>query len=149
MWLYDGNIDYLKGEHIPLFIVTLFLLVLLSVPYTLSLFSIQWLLKISHYHAMFWAQRLKPLFDAYTGPYRANHRYWTGLLLLLRIVLLIIFSMNRSNNPTNNLLAIIVVMVGLLTYFASTRGIYRNKLHNHLEAFSFCNLVLILSLIHI
>ena len=73
VWLYDGNIDYLKGKHIPLFIATLLLLILLSIPYTLSLVSIQWLLKISHYHALFWVQRLKPLLDAYTGPYRANH----------------------------------------------------------------------------
>ena len=69
VWLYDGNIDYLKGKHVPLFIATLLLLVLLSVPYTFSLVSIQWLLKISHYRAMFWVEKLKPLFDAYTGPY--------------------------------------------------------------------------------
>ena len=48
VWLYDGNIEYLRGKHLVLFIGTLFLLIFLSVPYTLSLVSIQWLFKLSH-----------------------------------------------------------------------------------------------------
>ena len=85
VWVYDGNVDFLKSKHIPLSLVTLLLLVL-SVPYTLSLLGIQWLFNISHYRFMFWVQRLKPFFDAYTGPYKANHRYWMGLLLIVRIL---------------------------------------------------------------
>ena len=76
------------------------LFVLLSLPYTFVLLTFQWLYKISHYCAMSWVQRLKPFFDAYTGPYKANHRYWTGLLLTARIVILITFSVNWSNNPS-------------------------------------------------
>ena len=41
VWLYDGNTDFLKGKHIPLFIATVLLLVLLSAPYTLSLICIR------------------------------------------------------------------------------------------------------------
>ena len=66
VWLVDGNIEFLKGKHIPLFLVTT-LFVLLSLPYTLILLTIQWLLKISHCHVMFWVHKLKPFFDAYTG----------------------------------------------------------------------------------
>ena len=83
VWLIDGNVDFLKGKHIPLFIVTVGF-VLLSLPYTIILLTIQFLYKISHYRVMFWVQRLKPFFDAYTEPYRRdNHRYWTGLLLIV------------------------------------------------------------------
>ena len=89
---------------------------------------------------MFWVQRLKPFFDAYTGPYRANHRYWTGLLLLVRIVLLFMFTMNRGSNPTRNLLAITVISFGLLTYFAGTKRVYKNKIPNYLEVIFLCNL---------
>ena len=106
VWLYDGNIEFFKGKHIPLFIATILLVIFVSLPYTLSLVSIQWLLKISHYRIMFWVQKLKPFFDAYTGPYKVQHRYWTGLLLLVRIILLVIFSLNRSNDLTINLLCI-------------------------------------------
>ena len=123
VWLYDGNVDYLKGKHIPLFLATMLLQILLAI-YPLSLVSIQWLVKISHCRAMSWVQKLKPFFDAYTGPYRADHCYWTGLLLIIRIVLLVIFTLNRNYSPTHNLLAVVVVSVGLLTYLATTKGIY-------------------------
>ena len=140
VWLYDGNVDFLSGKHIPLFIATLLLLVLLSIPYTLSLVSIQWLQKASHYSVMFWVQRLKPLFDAYTGPYRTNHRYWTGLLLLVRIVLLAIFSLNRSSDPTANLLCITVFIFILLAWLYFTGWIYESLLNNCLELIFLLNL---------
>ena len=132
VWLYDGNVDYLKGKHIPLFIATLLLLVLLSVPYTFSLISNQWLLKISHLRSMCWVQRLKPFFDAYTGPYRVNHRYWTGLLLLARIALLIIFSLNHID-PTIRLLCITFFSFVLLAWLYFTGWVYESLLNNCLE----------------
>ena len=140
VWFYDGNIDYLRGKHIPLFIATLLLIVLLSVPYTLSLVSIQLLYKISHYNAMFWVQRLKPLIDAYTGPYRANHRYWTGLLLLIRIVLLVVFSVNQNNNATVSLLCITVVSFILLAWLQFSGWVYEGLLNNCLEFIFLLNL---------
>ena len=87
---------------------------------------------------------MKPFFDAYTGPYRANHRYWTGLLLLVRIALTVTFFQNQSNNPTKNLYAVLLVSVCLLTYFAAIGGSYQRKMHNYLELTSLCNLCLTL-----
>ena len=142
VWLYDGNIEFFLGRHIPLCIATLLLLVLLSVPYTLSLISIQWLQKISHYRLLFWIHRLMPLFDAYTGPYKLKHRYWTGVLLMVRVIILIIFTLNQTNNPAVNLLTIIVVSFALLTY-ASYMRIYKNWLYNMLEIISLLNLGLL------
>ena len=142
VWLYDGNVDYLKGKHIPLFIATVLLLVLLSVPYTLSLVSIQWLFKISHYRPMFWVNKLKPFFDAYTGPYRARHRYWTGLLLLIRILLLVSFSLNHSNNPSINILIIGVTSTLLLLWLFLSGGVFQSKINNRLEIFFLCNLII-------
>ena len=101
VWLIDGNVEFLKGKHIALFLVT-FIFVILSLPFTFILFTIQLLYKISHYRVMFWVQRLKPFVDAYTVPYRTNHRYWTGLLLITRIILLVIFSINQSNDTSQN-----------------------------------------------
>ena len=119
-------------DSISLFIATLLLLVPLSVPY-LSLVSIQWLLKVSHYRIRLWVQRLKPLLDAYTEPYRANHCYWTGLLLLVQIVLFIIFSSNQTNNSTINLLVIMIFSSLLQVWLYFTRGVYKSLLNNCLE----------------
>ena len=85
VWLYDGNVDYLKGKHIPLFTAKL-LLLLISLPYTAVLIFIQYLQHWSGYRVVFWVKKLKPLFDAYTEPYKDRHCYWTGLLLLVRIL---------------------------------------------------------------
>ena len=118
VWLYDGNTNYLKGKHIPLFIAAL-LLLLISLPYTAILIFIQYLQHWSSYRVLFWVKKLKPLFDAYTGPYKDNHRYWTGLLLLVRIVLFLIFSVNIRESADINLLAIIVTVLLLLALAGS------------------------------
>ena len=139
VWLLDGNIEFLCGKHIPLFVASLLVFVLLSVPYTLSLVSIQWLQRISHYRALCWVHKLMPLFDAYTGPYKHMHRYWTGLLLLIRTLFILIFSLNISNNPAVNLLAIAVISFTLLGYLCFMR-VYKKFIHNILEAVSIFNL---------
>ena len=123
---------------VALLCFTLFLL-----PYTLTIFGIQWLQKFSHYKPFLWVNKLNPLFDAYTGPYKDKHRYWTGLLLLVRIVLFIVFSTNTSGDPAINLLAIIVVVVCLFAYLAIFGGTYKNWLLNILEYSSLLNLTIL------
>jgi hypothetical protein len=144
VWLIDGNIEFFKGKHIPLVLVTV-IFILLSLPYTFILLTIQFLYKISHYRVMFWVQKLKPFFDAYTGPYRANHRYWTGLLLIARITLLVTFSLNplnQHNNISINLLAIITVSILLLGWLSSAHLVYESTLNNFLEIFFLCNITI-------
>ena len=138
VWLYDGNIEFFMGRHIPLGIATLLLLILLSIPYTFSLVSIQWLQKFSHYRLLFWVHRFMPLFDAYTGPYKQKHRYWTGVLLLIRVIILMTFTLNQTNNPAINLLTILVISFALVTY-ASYVGVYKNRPYNILEIISLLN----------
>ena len=139
VWFYDGNVDYLKGKHIPLFVAAL-LLLLISLPYTAILIFIQLLQKLSSYRALFWVQKLKPLFDAYTGPYKDRHRYWTGLLLLVRTILFLIFSLNTRGNANINFLAIIITVLFLLLYIVLTGGVYRKWSLNVIEYSFFLNL---------
>ena len=69
--------------------------------------------------------KLHPLFDAYTGPFKFRHRYWTGLLLLARVFLFLVFSLNSSNDPSINQLTIAISMLCLLAYLALVGGVYR------------------------
>ena len=96
VWLYDANIDYLSGKHIPLFLVAVLVFLFLFLPYTLLLLFGQWLQAISHLRLFSWVNsaRLKPFMDSYHAPYKAKHRYWPGLLLVLRFVLLLVFALN-------------------------------------------------------
>ena len=144
IWLYDGNVDYLKGKHIPLFLAGL-LLLLFSLPYTAILIFIQYLKRWSFYKMLFWVRKLKPLFDAYTGPYKDRHRYWIGLLLLLRISVFLIISSNVSGDPAINLLAILIAVLCVLVYTSLVETIYKVWYLNALEFFSFLNLGLLSS----
>ena len=143
VWLYDGNVDFLKGKHIPLFTVALIFLILVSIPFTVTLACIQWLQKISHYKLLFWVIKLQPLFDAYTGPYKINHRYWTDLLLLVRVCLFLVFSLNTLGDPTINLLATVVCMFSLFSYLSMIGGVYKLWWINLIETAFVMNLGLL------
>ena len=140
LWLYDGNVDYLKGKHIALFVAALLLLVFISLPYTVALLFIQCLQYRSKYRILAWVRRLKPLFDAYTGPYKDKHRYWPGLLLVVRIVLFLVFSVNVFEDPAISLLTIIVTTFCILFFSINVGGIYKNSVLNFIEHSFFLNL---------
>ena len=142
VWLYDGNVKFLGGKHVPLFIASLMILVILSFFCTLPLVTIQWLQRISHYHILYWVHKLMPLLDAYTGPYKFKHRYWTGILLLVRVVFLLIFSLNISNNPAINLLAIAVITFTLFIYVSYVR-LYKYWVYSVLDISYLFNLALL------
>ena len=140
MWLYNGYVEYLKGKHIALFVAALLLLVFISLPYTTALLFIQCLQYRSRYRILAWVRRLKPLFDAYTGPYKDKHRYWPGLLLVVRVVLFIIFSLNVFGDPAVSLLTIIVTMFCFLYFSITFGGIYKSIILNLIEYSFFLNL---------
>ena len=139
VWSIDGNIDYLCGKHIPLFLVAVIFL-LLGLLYTGLVFSSQWL---QHYSGKCFKSshdpviKLKPFIDAYTGPYNDQYRYWTGLLLIIRLLLTTVFSYTTGTIPEINNY-IIGVVAAILLY--KSRNVYRAKRLNILEAFYLINL---------
>ena len=133
VWLYDGNVNYLEGKHIPLLVAAVVLLLAISVPYTGILLFIQCFQKLSTHKLLSWIHKLKPLFDAYTGPYKDRHRYWTGLLLLVRAALFIIFSVNAIANPTVDLLAITITTFCLITHGVVAGPVYKTWILNAIE----------------
>ena len=132
-WLYDGNIRYLHGKHIPLFMAGVLAFLILSVPYTVVLFFLQCLMK-SESKVFFWVNKWKPLFDAYTGPFKDKYRFWTGLLLVFRSVLFLVFAFNVEGDPAVNLLSI--ALCAYLLCGVPLFGIYKSLSLNILE-FSF------------
>ena len=149
VWLYDGNINYLTGKHIPLFIAALLVLLLLFLPYTAILMLGQFFRKHSHKNCLHWAR--SPVFtsvmDAYHAPYKTKHRYWTGLLLLVRCALFLTFSFNALGDPTFNLLAVIITAMFLILLAAYLK-VYKNKLINFLQLFFLTNLGVLSVIIH-
>ena len=123
VWLYDGNVEYLSGKHVPLFVFSLSIVIFLLIPYTLLLVFGHWMQGLSNNKVTFWLGRFRMnvFFDAHYSPYTKRHRYWPGALLLLRCVLFLIFSINALGSPSVNLLAITSASLGLglVSRFAS------------------------------
>ena len=143
VWLYDANIDYLSGKHIPLFLVAVLVFFFLFLPYTFLLLIGQWLQAISHLRLFLWVNnaRLKPFMDSYHAPYKAKHRYWPGLLLVLHFALLSVFALNPQQDLGINLLAILVG-TGLLHFWAwSSGGVYSSWCLDALEGSFALNLI--------
>lgn len=139
VWLHDAKVHYLQGKHIVLFVFAI-IASILTLMYTFSLLFIQCLRKLSGTSVFPWVERLKPLFDAYTGPYKDKYHFWTGLLLLARIFLFVCFTLNATNNPTLNLTLIIMVCSMLMV--AMHVQVYRHVVLGLLENFMYLNLIL-------
>ena len=145
VWLYDAHIDYISGKHIPLFLVAVLVFFFLFLPYTLLLQFGQWLQAVSHLKLFSWVNsaRLKPFMDSYHAPYKAKHRYWSGLLLVLRFVLLLVFALNPKQDTSVNLLAILVG-AGILHLWAwVSGGVYKNWCLDALEGSFVLNLIIL------
>ena len=140
VWVYDGNIDYLEGRHIPLFLAGILAFIFLLLPYTLVLTFVQHLRRRTGIRMLFWVRRLKPFFDAYTGPYKDKYSFWVGLLLLVRSSLFLVFAFNALGDPAVNLLATTLIGFLLANILQCLGGVYKKWPLNTLESLSFFNL---------
>ena len=139
-WLSDGNVQYLEEKHISLFLVSVVFLLALFTPYTLSITFGPWLQSKTQYKVFCWVLKLKPFFDAYFGPLKDKHRYWTGVLLLSRLILSLISSVNVLGNDSVNRLAINILAFILLALLWQSGGVYKNWLVSLLDCFFLINL---------
>ena len=139
VWLQDATVRYLHGHHIVLWIAGA-ITGLLALLYALTLTFIQCLRRAPNNGMFVWVRRLKPLLDAYTGPYKDRYHFWTGFLLLVRIFLFTSFTVNFRNDPTVNFM--LIIFVSTLLMIAIQPGIYRNQLIGILESSLYVNLIL-------
>ena len=144
VWNVDGNIPYLSGKHIALFTVSLLFLIT-GLVYTGLVFSSQWLQRYSGKCCKSTRDpvvRLKPLIDAYTGPFKDKYRFWTGLCLIVRLMLTVVFSFTTTlqvQSKLNNY--IIQLMVGAMVIFFVGSRVYKDTRLTVLETVSLVNLI--------
>ena len=143
VWSFDGNLQFCGIPHVFLFTAALASLLILWLPYTSVLLSVQWLQIGSEHKVLKWVDKLKPVFDAYFAPFKDKHRYWVGVLLLVRGVLLITFALTSANMPTANLLALVTVAASLLAYTALTGHLYKKSYVSLLDTVSLLNLAIL------
>ena len=143
IWSVDATLDYSSNPRLPLLIFSSILL-FIGIVYTLLVFSSQWLQRYSyiccHKASRDPVFRLKPLIDAYCGPYKDSCRFWTGLLLIVRLVLTGLFSYTSSMNyQVNNIIVLgIVLLLASLAWIVG--GMYKTRELNTIEILSYLNI---------
>jgi len=140
LWLYDGNIMYFHGKHIPLALAAILIFLIFVVPYMLILLLGQCLQRRAHHWILSWFDKIRPFLDAYAGPCKDKYRFWVGPLLLARVVLFLIFAFNIQGTPALNLLSITIV-TSLLFGTVLFCEVYKSTLLNLLESFFLLNII--------
>ena len=140
VWLLDGNAVFLKGHHIALFLVGMLAVLVYILPFTALVILSPFLQARSTHKLLRWVSRLKPLVDAYQGPYKDQFRYWTGLGLVVRLVLFAVFAGNALGDPQVNLFAICMTLFLMTIYCWNVGKVYKNWMLNTLESFFILNL---------
>ena len=126
-WYIDANVQYVGGYcHLPLFLFSVAILILLIVPYTFYLLAIP-LFEGPLSNHMCCCQQLstymKPFFDAYGGPYKDKCRFWTGFLLLVRVILALVVSLDTEVTISLDVLTSILFVI--ISMYFLLKGIYQ------------------------
>ena len=145
IWSPDGNVEFLHGKHVPLFLIGIAFSILILF-YTFLVMFNMCLQRVPSKGPFKLIYRLKPFFDAYTGPYKTRYRFWTGLLLLTRCILFTLFSLSALNRLHLKLMLTILTCLLFLSLMASFYGVYRRLYLNLLEMLAFLNLGVVSSL---
>ena len=138
VWLYDANVPYISTSRIPLFIISIVIIVLGSV-YTMLIFFGQWIPRCGN-RMCFNNPKYNAFIVKYHAPFNPKHRYWVGLLLLARIFHYLVASFVPD---TAILLSVSCIVVGLVILkLLNTTRIYNNWLLDTLDIVFLANLVI-------
>ena len=143
VWLYDGNVPFLQGKHIALFLMAVAVTVLFILPFTLLLLFGPCIQASNCFLLKRLKMRLLPLLDAYQAPYKDKFRFWTALMLVIRSILLVGFGMNILGDPDINHLLTITVLSILLCCIWMTGIVYKTTALSILEASFILNLLIL------
>ena len=143
VWLYDGNILFLQGKHIALFLMALIVTVFFILPFTLLLLFAPCIQASNHYLFKWLKRKLWPLLDAYQAPHKDKFRFWTGLMLVVRSILLVGYGLNILGDPDINHLLTATVLSILLCCIWVTGIIYKTTTLSILEASFILNLLIL------
>ncbi len=113
-----------------------------SILYTLCLLLIQCLQRGSGWCVLRWVNKLRPFFDANTGPCRDHYRFWPGLLLFMRLGLYLFVNAIHSKNSKSSIITVLCVITFILAC-VSPKGVYKKWPLNILEFSFFLNLIIV------
>ena len=126
VWYFGGNITYLSGGHLVLFLLSLLTALLFLLPY-LVITTIA-----SHLRKYRLSKHIRPLIDAYHGPYKDRLGYWFGVRQWLVVFLYIVYASLRGVHPLI-MLIIHIVIVAIFMIVQNHVKPFKNTLVNLLD----------------
>ena len=135
VWISDSNVPYFQGEHIPLLLLAITILVVYLIPAPFILLFPGLTLRLPI------LKKYKPLYDAFWAPFKPNFRFWIGLRLLLRIIPLVLAYFVQT--PLN--VHLLTVFLIILTYAEAVLQPFEGKARNASDLFFLFNLVCLLT----
>ena len=137
IWLFDGNVHYLEGVHILLFMAAIVVILAFVLPYTFSLALVVLIQRSSRF-----TPRLKPVIDAYLGPYKDKCRYWFGLRLVVLLAMCVTYAILGTDDPGLALLIQLLFLV-LFAHFQGFMRPYKNLAIELLDIFFLENFIIL------
>ena len=139
VWYYDGNLPYFGLKHAVLFVLAI-VCSLITIVFMLSLLLTQCLNKWTDYWFLHWFCRLKPFYEAFTGPCNNNYQFWPGFLYVTRSALCgVTMYISNYRSHLGRMKMIFTCLVCILIMLLACifpRGVYKKWPINVLE-FSF------------
>ena len=146
-WSADGNISSSSPYYGLLAFLGVLIVILFAIPYTLLLLF-QPLIhsKLTNSCVQQFCLKLKPLIDAYYGPYKAMFQGWTGVLLCVRLLLVLTASFASHEIYLSISVSLGVCLMVIMGYFG---GVYNQKIPNALEYWSLFNIIVLSTLVKV
>jgi len=119
IWLWDSGIQLFGKEFIPLFVVSLLVLVGVLLPLNFCLIFTK-----TSYRIKYVCEQLKPYLDACQAPFKDNHYYYFGIELLVRPI---VFAIGNGILDTEKTLAIYCMVVGVSSIYLCAINPFKNN----------------------
>ena len=132
-WKIDPNLLYFQGNHFPLAMFGLLILIVFLIPYVVLMTFGHYLQKYSNKRGLKWLIKIKPILDAYYAPFCKNTCYWVGLTLFVRTCLSITYSTLKNTEHTLILVIVSSVLTGIAVIPWLQHKIYQKRYLNILE----------------
>ena len=142
VWSVDGNVAYFSGKHLSLLIFSCCVM-LVGVIYPLLVLCAPLLERYSYKcFPTCWnpVAKLKPLLDAYGGPYKDQYRSWTGVTLVARLLVTVVFSFTSGDMVSLNCYIISFVVLVIFSAWLFMKGVYKSTFMNTLDVIFLVNL---------
>ena len=123
VWFFDGSVEYGKGSHLLLMIITLVIVTALLLPYILILLFAKPLRRTRLY------SYIRPYLEAIHAPYKAGKEHFFIIKLILIIIVYVVYAFYRSHNIFILYPVLLLLLITYLIFHTYCKPFHSNALN--------------------